>query len=313
MAYELERREDIGAEIKRIAVGQIDDALGALTRPPDDIDESVHQARQCFKRLRAVLALVRGEIGKSVYGGEDRCFRNAGRLLTEVRDATVLLETLDGLRRTFSEQLSLTAFRTIRRMLVRARNARLERAMGEGHSLRHAAKLVAVARERVPDWPIASSGFDALREGLERSYKAGRRGLATVTRKPSASNFHRWRKPVKVLYHELQILTPVWPEAIAPLAHSFHELSDRLNENHDLAVLRRVVFQPQIDAPPHELDALAALINERCRELEFVSVGLGSYLFSEKPAAFVDRIERYWEAWCAARDSAAEYTVAAGR
>jgi hypothetical protein len=74
----------------------MDKAL-ALLRSRGGGDESVHDARKAFKKVRSVLRLVRDEIGEKTYHAENRRFRNAARPLTEVRDAKALVEILDKL------------------------------------------------------------------------------------------------------------------------------------------------------------------------------------------------------------------------
>ena len=97
-AYSLEIGEPVPNEIARIARGRIDDALdelsGATESSPED---AVHGARKDMKKLRALLRLVRGEIGEKVYRHEMATFRDAGRELSGVRDADVMLATLESL------------------------------------------------------------------------------------------------------------------------------------------------------------------------------------------------------------------------
>ena len=60
-------------------------------------EEVVHDARKRFKKIRAVLRLVRGGIDRRVFDRENVRFRDAGRPLSEVRDVGVLVQALDRL------------------------------------------------------------------------------------------------------------------------------------------------------------------------------------------------------------------------
>src|ERR1700683_1806158 len=97
MSFQLAADEPVGKSIKQIVRKQMESAQ-ALLRPRLLRDEAVHEVRKHFKRIRAVLRLVRGELGEQIYHRENICFRDAGRPLTEIRDARVLLETLEQLR-----------------------------------------------------------------------------------------------------------------------------------------------------------------------------------------------------------------------
>src|SRR5712691_7867861 len=98
MAFELKQDEELGHAIRRIVGERIDDALDVMRRqrrrPSDNL---VHEVRRGLKKARGALRLVRGELGERRFDRENRAFRDAGRPLSDVRDAKVLVDTLDGL------------------------------------------------------------------------------------------------------------------------------------------------------------------------------------------------------------------------
>mgnify|MGYP006312215141 CR=1 FL=1 len=63
MSYRLETDEARPIGIKRIALEQVNQALDQLTDMSADQDEVVHDVRKRFKKVRAVLRLVRDDIG----------------------------------------------------------------------------------------------------------------------------------------------------------------------------------------------------------------------------------------------------------
>ena len=63
----------------------------------------MHEARKDMKKLRALLRLVRGELGDRVYAFENTCFRDTARELSGVRDADVMLATLGDLEERYGE------------------------------------------------------------------------------------------------------------------------------------------------------------------------------------------------------------------
>jgi hypothetical protein len=76
-----------------------------------------------------------------------------------------------------------------------------------------------------------------------------------------------------------------------------HALSDRLNENHDLDVLRHAALWSEFETPSHDSEVLVSLVDRRCRQLEAEALPLGERLYTERPQRFINRIERYWQAW----------------
>src|SRR5258708_15900424 len=96
--FSLVSGEPLGEGLRRLLLQQLQIAIGLLAKPGDSFDEAIHEVRKCFKRSRSLLRLVRAVIGDA-YRAEDRRLRAAGRSLSEVRDAQVLIETLAHLRR----------------------------------------------------------------------------------------------------------------------------------------------------------------------------------------------------------------------
>ena len=60
---------------------------------------TVHETRKALKRLRALLVLLRPELGAKRYARENAALRDCGRRLAGARDAEVMLGTLDSLVR----------------------------------------------------------------------------------------------------------------------------------------------------------------------------------------------------------------------
>src|SRR3954468_2755861 len=226
--FELEAGEPTGDGIRRIATGQLDNVA-------DDLDvsdeQTVHDARKSFKRLRAVVRLTRDQLGDETRRRENATFRDAGRELAGARDARVLVETLD--------KLDPEAFAGLRAALVAA----YEQATKAEDRPDETAVRTAVdeARARVETWPLNGEGTAALASGLERIQKRGRRAYKAAAKDPSTEHLHDLRKRTKDLWHAAQILRPAAPKRLKRLANDAHELSDLLGDDHDLATLSEAV------------------------------------------------------------------------
>ena len=281
--YRLKRDEPVPEEIARVACGRIDNALDELRGDTDSSPEdAVHTARKDMKKLRALLRLVRGEIGEKVYRRETTAFRDAGRELAGLRDADVMLATLDSLELPQKEAGPLRQALEAHRIRTAA-GAREQAAAG-------AAAMLTSARERVADWPLETDGFAAFEEGLERIYRQGRRNMRAARKEPTAENLHEWRKRTKDLWYHLALLEEAWPPVMEALADEAHELSDRLGDAHDVDVL--------LDWARNHADAGAIedAVAERRRRLQADAFDYGTRLYADKPRVFVGRIRRWWKA-----------------
>jgi CHAD domain-containing protein len=297
-AYRLNNRESLPRGIRRIARGRIDHALDELGgRTERDRDEAVHEARKDMKKLRAVLRLVRDELGDGLYPPENQRFRDAGRRLSSTRDAQVMLESLEWLTERFEDELPDDGFGGLRRELEARYRSLVEDGRSGEAAMAEAAAEIEAGRDRIEDWPLHDD-WPTVSGGLRRVYARGRKRFADVRDEPTVENLHEWRKRVKDLWYHLLILQRCWPDVMEPLAEQAHELSERLGKDHDLAVLRTTA-QESADpfADRADPERLAGLIDRARAELQEGAVALGHRLYAERPRAFSERIESYWAAW----------------
>lgn len=299
MGYQLEARETIPDGIRRVILELIDKNAVQLQDREADRDKAVHGARKNFKRIRAALRLVRDEIGEEWYKEENVCFRDAARRLAGARDSFVMIETVDGLAERYAAELSPDAFAGIRSRLVERYEGIRRQVLEEGDAVQTVLQTMEKARGRIQELPVERDDFAAFAGGLRRVYRRGRRRMAlayAVGDDPEL--FHDWRKRVKYLWYQSEILQPAWPRLLAEQAESLHTLSGYLGDDHDLAELRRLVRQEShLFAGDPALPALFELIDRRRAELLAEAWPLGRRLYTEKPRAFVARMGGYWRTW----------------
>jgi CHAD domain-containing protein len=295
MSFQLEANESLGKSVKHIVRKQIESALSFLQARVLR-DEAVHEARKHFKRIRAVIRLVRGELGEQIYHRENLCFRDAARPLTEIRDARVLLETFDKLRELMPAKSR--ALPTIRRSLEKHHREIRRRVLNREHAVATVKTSIKEAVERVEDWPIDNDNWPAIGSGLKSVYKKGSRAFDAATRDPSAETWHEWRKQSKYLWHQIQMLEPLWAEVLKKLGDEVHRLTQILGDDHDLTVLRHTLLGSIAAFGGKEaLETPIALAEHRSDELRREAVPLGRRIYLDSPNDFADRFHGYWKAW----------------
>jgi CHAD domain-containing protein len=288
-AFRFTPGQPVPDEVRRVAQGRIDHALDELRGDSESTrEEAVHEARKDMKKLRALLRLVRGEVGDKTYQRESAAFRDAGRELAGVRDADVMLATLAGLEERYPAELSQKAGGDLRQAL----EAHKIRTTGgaRGQASEAAIELLKQARRRVTGWSVEHDGFEAVEDGLKRVYRQGRRAWRDAGEESSTEALHEWRKRVKDLWYHFSILEVAWKPVMSSLADEAHELSDRLGDDHDLAVL---LLWAEAHADGAELEPLVA---RRRQELQDEAFVYGARLYADKPGDFTKRIERWWGA-----------------
>jgi CHAD domain-containing protein len=296
-AYRLKDREPVPDGIRRIARGRIDHAIDELSgRSDSSPEDAVHEARKDMKKLRALLRLVRGEIGGSVRRGENEAFRDAARALSGVRDADVMIATLEALIERDEARLPVDAIRRLGPALAQHRRALEEGLGGRDEALAAVVERLQHARGRVDSWPLEHDGFEAFVDGLERTYRRGRVDWRAARREPTVEGLHEWRKRVKDLWYHLSILRGAWPPVMDALAAEAHDLSDRLGDDHDLAVLRDwAATRPELLG--EGIVAFDEAVERRRQELQADALAIGARLYADKPGEFAGRIGRWFGAW----------------
>lgn len=281
----------VGDAVRRLALEQLQPAVDALELRADadtDFDDVVYDVRKRCRRVRALLRLVRAEVGEDVYSRENGALGDAARALSDVRDAAAMVQVHDAL--VDAGGIAPPGFRD---ELVE-RHQRLRDELLSGDAVPRVREKVSAVLARVETWPVDTVDWSALGAGIERVYRRGREAMAAADDDPTIEGFHHWRKRVKYLGHQLALLEDLWPEVMSASVESAQALTSTLGDAHDLAVLRDALVEAGVD-PEREADLLE-LIDSRRHLFRARARPIGLRLYAEKPSRFVARLGRYWEA-----------------
>ena len=291
MGFRLTLRPPLDEDIRRVAREQLDFAMECLR---DSVDAGrVHNARKRLKMLRAVVRLVRDPLGSASYADERDTFRDAGRRLSSMRDADVLISTLDQLTPHLVEE-HRSVVGELRTQLTVEREAHV-RGLDDGIAI--ARETLREARRRVDDWPLRSVSVSDLVDGFARTYARGRKALRAASGEPTDDQLHEWRKRAKDLWYHLRLLRESWPCVTAEWAAEAHRLTDRLGDDHDLAVLLETANR--ILQPAHQrtaLDRLGLAVAGRRQRLQSDARALGVRMYAEKRRPLRRRMHQYLRA-----------------
>jgi CHAD domain-containing protein len=295
MTFTLDPASPIPDAVRRAAENELRQIVMALTGQTElGPDEAAHEARKRTKKLRALVRLVRRELGDKVYREENAALRDAARQLSAVRDAWVLVETLDRLVTPPDGEISSEAVAALRAVLV-AEHRTLQGGEGEGDAKARAAMEFERILVRVARWPLRDRGWRTLQAGLADVARRGRKAMLAARAKGRPDDFHEWRKEVKYLRHQFGVLRKIWPDVLDAMEHTADEVGELLGTDHDLAVLgQRIAAEGVLDDTTRA--ALVHRIEERRAELQRRAIDLGRRLYAEKPASLTNRLGKLWEA-----------------
>ncbi|HEY4233777.1 MAG TPA: CHAD domain-containing protein [Lacipirellulaceae bacterium] len=298
MSFALRDDESVRKGVKRTVRKEFKDALDLLTYSENEsVDERVHSVRKSFKRVRAIVRLVRYSLEDSEYRFENEIFRDASRPHSEIRDAKIWLETLDKLRKSSDGHPKL-AFRTASRFLVEQQKQLRKKVLKDQHGLERTSDVLKAAIQRVNDWDGISNKWQELALGIGQVYRQGRKAAKQVKLDPSVANLHEWRKQIKYLRHQLELLTPIEPTIVGTLAGHAESVGDLLGEDHDLAVLReKLSAEVAGERIARHMTVLGPLIDDERQSIQVEAIPKGKMLFRDNPKKFVNRLKNFWREW----------------
>jgi CHAD domain-containing protein len=300
MAYRFSDGDRADQAVRRVADEQLERAIAELTEGVrSDPVEAVHAARKALKKERSLLRLARGSMKPSIRRRENAACRDAGRRLSAARDAEVMVQAVDSLADRYSGQLPGSTFKTIRDYLNEAVRGPRGSLMDSGLTGEVADELKSV-RVRTAQWPLRHGGWKGIEDGLETSYRRGRKAFRQAQDDPSVQRLHEWRKRAKDHWYHLRLLEPIAPASIVGQAKEAHRLSDLLGDDHDLALLRDSLLT-SAPALAVDVESVMALLDHRRGQLQAEAMLAGQRVYAEKPKAYVRRTHAYWKAWRAER------------
>ena len=281
MSFAFNTKSGVGHQVRTIVGAQIEKALEEA-KAGGDFDKTVHNLRRRCKKIRGVLRLIQPNFED--YKRENSAVRDAADLLGGVRDAQVMVETLDSL-------ISAGDTHLARQHLV-ARADRLAREMENSSPLEDFVEIFSALSERVKDWSFDNNGFDLVGDGLEKTYKQFLRDMETAEGKEDAVAMHEWRKQAKYHWFHVSLLEKSAPDLLKPREKALDRLGDALGDHHNLHVLEQTLkgMKDQLD----EFGPILSALHSRQEELAKAAFELGLQLAAEKPGALRKRFEAYW-------------------
>lgn len=288
MTYHFKPELSLTENLRHVADDQIGAALASLAGE-GSLEPRVHDVRKRMKKLRGLVRLARPGLGKQ-YKAANTGFRDVARLFSDLRDAQVLGNTLEGLAETAGDDslAPLIAWADERR------DAMLQ-APELPDRIEEAATRLEQARKRASGWTIDGTPHDVIAGGLKKTYGRARKNWRKAGRDPeNAELLHQWRKRVKYHWYHCRLLREAWPEPMQARIDVLDDLSDLLGDDHDLSVLMAALDAAGKDLPKNARKHAAELAAAESAVLRKRAFGLAAQMLGEKKGILSDRLAGYW-------------------
>jgi CHAD domain-containing protein len=276
--------------IHALLLAQLEKSVASLQDPGAD-DRVIHEVRRELKRARAALRLMRECLGRRAYRRENMAIRDAAKPLGAVRDRTVLLNWLSALKHPRDSGPERAFGMRVARTLQRERFHRHRRSSDR---VRASIVLRGVIRRLAGlPAPLRGGGTGA---GIVRVYKAGRRAFTQARQSGTDANLHEWRKQVKYLFNQINIVSPISGGHFANLLRRSDRLAECLGQDHDLAVLLAKIIQVStaagLTADSHEVRVWTDRVQQQRDSLQRAARELGKQLYARRPRDLRAKIDK---------------------
>lgn len=290
--FVLRRNEKVSNGIRRILKNQFDFALQQLKAPGKHPDRMVHEVRKCFKRIRALLRLVRDETGYSQYRENNVLFRDMGRLISGARDMAVHKKTLEFLLHHPQVNPDRASQRMLREHFEIQYRESLDRLLKEEGLFQQIIDNLQSSYKLPEELYLVNNDFSIMSGGFRRVYSRGRKRLLYARKFPTIENMHALRKSVKYFWHVTQIIHSIWPALFDAMTAQIKITSELLGSEHDLAIFGEYLKE-NFNSEGQWTPMIRTIGKERLRLHR--QIFKNSYMmYAEKPSDYIGRIEKYW-------------------
>jgi len=275
-------RNRLSESVRQLILREMDD----MCYPPRAA-HVVHDVRVSSKRIRAWLRLLRDAMGAEAYRRENAVVRDLGQLLCRRRDDEVLVETLDGLKRSGSPAFGEAEVARLRDQLRGDMDA-AETEIPFPEVMIRVREALFDAHRRVEKLDL---GHGHPEQTFRRLWKRARTAYRAARERPDTETLHEWRKQAKYLRYQLEALSDVWPKRVVRWSGILKAQAQTLGHEHDLAVLAERLAEPPANAP--QCDEIARVRHELQRRVLRKARGF----YRPKPKEVGRWLTRRWKRW----------------
>lgn len=280
MAYLIRSDRPAAAEVRRSLIDQNAKALALLEDWREDPRLRVHAARQCFKRLRALLHLARRD-ARYVFEVENRCYRDLGRSLACLRDADAMIDAVAVIDRTLDDPVLRRSLGLLRRGLEeRVGRVLADPGIDVPQRVQAACETLREAGARLRHLRLEPVRRRTLRKGIRVTFERCEARFARALSTGRAPDFHQWRQAVKYAGNQARLmrgLMPRWSSRHEPVLARLGEL---LGHAQDLEILGALLgTEPNDLGLDPELRNVRTLVAARKLVARAEACTLGAQLF----------------------------------
>lgn len=293
--YQIDIRIPLQESLRHVLLSRLDSVEEDI-RTNGDVHQIIHESRRTIKRIRAVLKMIRDEIGYSNYYRENRFYRDLARRMTPIRDSYVLLRFMGKLSEEHPRLLPVELNHELEETLT----GRMEEALSSFQNERGgvgALKMdIEEARERVGCFCELRHRFRSVSKGIKRTYARGRKRMNALHPASGPEEYHEYRKVTKDLQYQMEVLQPLYPRLLKAYASTLSKHTELLGEARDLDRFGSFLGDWLIHRKKESIGKKTGDLLEHQRSAMLDKVyRKAPMIYAESAGQFTGRLGNYWK------------------
>jgi len=286
MRYRLSAEGSLKKHLRRLVRSINDDIALALLLACRDPERGVHEARKGCKEMRAVLRLIRPQLGEVEFRHGQDFYRTVSGKLSGNRDAKVRIQTWSRLVAE-SPRLQRKVFTSVTNFLSAQQQPDSADERDRDFYLELAAEIGRQG-EAPQTWDFPKSLPDLI-PSLKTIYRDACMAGKNARRSANTDSFHRFRKRSKDLFYCLRVLRPVFDTNLKSMVAGLQEMSEIQGEANDQTVLLTYLqeHRKSLGLDDSDWKLVQSRIMKKRRGLQKHAHKMAEKYLTEPPGAFV--------------------------
>jgi hypothetical protein len=247
----------VGESLRAYCLYELDISGRMLGRSGSELHAGIHEARKAIRHVRATLRLGGKELGADVGATLEELGKTC-ESLSEIRDANVVVETLEMLAAKAADGKQRALLRRVCKAFTVRRASKLAALLADDPAMVRRRAQLRQLRDSIA--ALAWADLSALRvqAALARTARRARRLGRRAHDSHNGALRHRWRRRLRRLRHQLKVAESElgwllstraswsWPDPtagdesvvlVAVRPKTLRVITDRLGDEHDLRIL----------------------------------------------------------------------------
>ena len=291
--FSITNNEEISVAIHRILTEQYEFVIDTC-KNYDDPHIAIHDIRKSFKRIRAVLKLIKPDIPFETYKRENILVRDLSRRFSKARNLHVFAEEFETIVAAGILKLSEETTEKVRSHFKEKESTAVQLLIDLDIF-----NLVAIrteeAKNRVAKIDFSTLGPHTIYKGVRDVFSWGQKQMMQTQQIPTDLNLHEMRKRIKALMYLVQLIKDVSPDFFTGYYEGLKSASLALGDDHNMAeMLSYIDTMDNQVIPWDEKQMLREYIKSQRQQIQVDVWPLIAKLYTGQADEFAERIKSYW-------------------